>query len=113
MVKVVRLSEQGPYELAAGVSMFPLFGEAAMLNVVELEPNAVVPLHHHEHEQLGLVLSGEIAMTIGGAEHVCTPDVAYQIPGGVKHGGRAGPDGCRVLDVFVPVREDYRELAGG
>jgi len=59
------------------------------------------------------VLSGEITMTIGGTDHVCTPDIAYEIPGGVEHGGRAGPDGCRVLDVFVPVREDYRALAGG
>ena len=92
--------------------MFPLFGDAGMLSVVELEPGAIVPLHQHEHEQLGLVLSGEITMTIGGADHVCTPDVAYQIPGGVEHGGRAGPDGCRVIDVFIPVREDYRALAG-
>lgn len=113
MTNVVRLSEQGPYELTAGVHMFPLFGEAAMLNVVELEPNAVVPLHRHEHEQLGLVLSGEITMTIGGVDHVCPPDVAYQIPGSVEHGARAGPDGCRVVDIFVPVREDYRALAGG
>jgi quercetin dioxygenase-like cupin family protein len=112
VTKVVRLSEQGPHELAGGVLMFPLFGEAAMLNVVEFEPNAVVPLHRHEHEQLGLVLDGEITMTIDGADHVCAPDVAYQIPGGVEHGGRAGSEGCRVLDVFVPVREDYRALAG-
>lgn len=111
MSKVVRLSEQGPYELAGGVRMFPLFGDAAMLNVVELEPNAIVPLHQHEHEQLGLVLSGEITMTIAGSDYLCNPEIAYQIPGGVEHGGCAGPDGCRVLDVFVPVREDYRRLA--
>jgi quercetin dioxygenase-like cupin family protein len=113
VVKVVRLGELGPHGLAAGVGMYPLFGEAGMLSVVDLEPDAIVPLHQHEHEQLGLVLSGEITMTIGGVDHVCTPEVAYQIPGGVEHGGRAGPDGCRVVDVFVPVREDYRALAGG
>lgn len=113
MTQVVRLSELGPYELADGVRMFPLFGEAGMLSVVELEPDAIVPLHRHEHEQLGLVLNGEITMTIDGTDHVCTPEIAYQIPGGVEHGGRAGPEGCRVLDVFVPVREDYRKLAGG
>jgi quercetin dioxygenase-like cupin family protein len=113
MVKVVRMEEQGPHELAEGVRMFPLFGDAAMLNVVDLEPNAVVPLHSHEHEQLGLVLTGEITMTIDGRDHRCGPEVAYQIPSGVEHGGRAGPDGCRVLDIFAPVREDYRALAGG
>jgi len=113
VAKVVRLSELGPHELVEGVRMFPLFGEAAMLSVVDLQPDAVVPLHQHEHEQLGLVLSGEITMTIADSDHLCTPEIAYQIPGGVEHGGRAGPDGCRVLDVFVPVREDYRALAEG
>lgn len=111
MTKVVRLNELGPHELAEGVRMFPLFGEAGMLSVVDLEPDAIVPLHQHEHEQLGLVLSGEITMTIAGSDHRCGPETAYEIPGGVEHGGRAGPDGCRVLDVFVPVREDYRRLA--
>jgi len=47
VTKVVRISEQGPHELADGVQMFPLFGDAGMLSRVELEPHAVVPLHQH------------------------------------------------------------------
>ncbi len=114
MTTVLRqIGEAGPHELAPGVRMYPLFGEQAMLNVVELDPGAVVPLHSHPHEQLGIVLSGEITMTIGGVEHPLGPDGAYTIPGGVEHGAVAGPDGCRVIDVFQPVREDYRALAGG
>jgi quercetin dioxygenase-like cupin family protein len=92
--------------------MHPLFGDAAMIDLVDLDPGAVVPVHRHEHEQLGIVLSGEITMTIDGVEHVLGPDHAYQIPGGVEHGAQAGRDGCRVIDVFQPVREDYRRLAG-
>ncbi len=37
---------------------------------------------------------------------------AYQIPGGIEHSARVGSEGCRVLDIFQPVREDYRKLAG-
>ena len=111
MATVVSLDEEGPYPLAPGVRMRPLFGEAAMLNVVELDPDALVPLHSHPHEQLGIVLSGLITMTIDGIDYPLGPERAYAIPGGVEHGGRAGASGCRVLDVFVPVREDYRELA--
>jgi quercetin dioxygenase-like cupin family protein len=113
VAQVVKLTEQGPYELAPGVRMFPLFGEAGMLNLVDLAPNAVVPVHTHEHEQLGIVLGGEITMTIDGVDHLLGPDDAYQVAGGVEHGARAGSAGCRVLDVFVPVRADYRELASG
>jgi hypothetical protein len=31
------------------------------------------------------------------------------LPGGVEHSAYCGPEGALVLDVFRPVREDYRE----
>jgi quercetin dioxygenase-like cupin family protein len=112
MSQVVKLTERGPHEIAPGVRMFPLFGDGAMLNLVDLDPGAVVPLHAHEHEQLGYVISGEITMTIDGVDHRLGPSDAYQIPGGIEHGARSGDAGCRVLDIFQPVREDYRRIAG-
>jgi hypothetical protein len=33
----------------------------------------------------------------------------YVLPGGVEHSAYCGPEGALVLDVFRPVREDYRE----
>lgn len=113
MTEVVKLTEAAPLELAAGVRAYALFGEGAMLNLVDLDPDAVVALHSHPHEQLGLVVSGEITMTIDGTDYPLGPDDAYTVPGGVVHGARAGRDGCRVVDVFRPVREDYRKLAQG
>ena len=111
MTVVLKLTESGPYDVAPGVRMFPLFGEGAQLNLVDLDPDAVVALHGHPHEQLGYVISGEITMTIGGVDHLLRPEDAYEIPGGVEHSAQAGSAGCRVLDVFQPVREDYRKLA--
>jgi hypothetical protein len=32
----------------------------------------------------------------------------YVLPGGVEHSAHAGPEGATVVDVFQPVREDYR-----
>ena len=97
------------FELADGVSAKPLFGKTAMLNLVELEPGAVVPLHSHPHEQLGVVLRGLLVLSVDGVEHPLGPMEGYVIPGGVEHGARFGPEGATVLDVFQPVREDYRE----
>ncbi|MGI9657633.1 MAG: cupin domain-containing protein [Gaiellaceae bacterium] len=96
--------------VADGVQIKALFGDAAMLNLVELEPNASVPLHSHPHEQLGYVVSGEIVMTIAGEDHTLGPGAAYTIPGDTEHAGAAGPEGCAVLDFFHPIREDYRAL---
>ena len=96
-------------DLAAGVSGRPLVGEGAMLNVIEFEPGATVPLHSHEHEQLGIVLQGMQALVIGDEPHEMGPMDGYVIPGGVEHAAYCGPEGALVLDIFRPVREDYRE----
>jgi unsaturated pyranuronate lyase len=106
----VRLADVSGFELAPGVSARPLFGDGAMLNLVELEPGAGVPVHSHPHEQLGHVLQGELELTIAGEPHVLTAGDAFQIPGGVEHAARS-EGGCIVMDVFQPVREDYRERA--
>ena len=113
MTTFLKLTAERPLELAEGVRAYPLFGDGAMLNLVDLEPGAEVAEHSHPHEQLGLVLRGEITMIVEGVDHVLGLDDAYQIAGGTRHGARAGAEGCRVLDVFRPVREDYRERAGG
>ena len=104
----VRFDDVRPFELAEGVSGRPLFGEGAMLNVIEFEPGATVPLHSHPHEQLGLVLRGMQALVVDGVAHELNPMEGYVLPGGVEHSAYCGPEGALVLDVFRPVREDYR-----
>jgi len=96
------------HELVPGVRMQPLFGDAVMLNMLEFEQGAVVDEHSHEHEQLGLVVDGVLVLRIAGVEHRLPAGHGYQIPGGVPHAARAEGGPCRVLDVFHPVREDYR-----
>jgi quercetin dioxygenase-like cupin family protein len=111
--QVVHLAGGEALELAPGVRMRPLFGEGAMLNLLDFEPDAQVPQHSHPHEQLGLVIEGVLMLAIDGVEHRLRPGDGYQIPGGVEHGAWTEGEPCRVLDVFQPVREDYRERAGG
>jgi len=105
----VHFDDVRAFELAKGVSGRPLFGEGAMLNLIEFEPGATVPLHSHEHEQLGIILRGMQALVVGGVPHELGPLEGYVLPGGVEHSAYCGPEGALVLDVFRPVREDYRE----
>ena len=111
MTSVENLLDARGFELTAGVVAKPLFGTAAMLNLLEFEDGAVVPGHDHPHEQLGMVLEGELLMVIGGVERRLRAGDAYAIRGGVEHSATADRGPCRVLDVFQPVREDYRERA--
>jgi quercetin dioxygenase-like cupin family protein len=106
----VRFDDVRSFELAAGVTGRPLFGENAMLNLIEFEPDATVPLHSHPHEQLGIVLRGTQVLVVDGVEHPIQPMEGYVLPGGVEHSAFCGPEGATVLDVFHPVRDDYREI---
>jgi quercetin dioxygenase-like cupin family protein len=108
----ISFADASQYRLADGVTAKALFGEGAMLNLVELEPNAIVARHSHPHEQLGMILRGSMTLVVGGTDHVLEEMDAYTLPGDVEHEGIAGPEGALVLDVFRPVREDYRQALG-
>ena len=107
------LADSERHELVPGVSMRPLFGEGGMINLIEFEVGAEVPVHSHPHEQLGYVVSGVQILIVDGVEHPIRAGEGYVIPGGVEHAARCGPDGAVAIDVFVPVREDYRERVEG
>lgn len=99
------------FEPVPGISMNVMVGGRMMANWVRIEPGASVPTHAHEHEQIGLVVEGEILMTIGDETRALTPGHAYTIPGNLPHAAVAGSQGCLVIDIFSPPREDYRAAA--
>jgi quercetin dioxygenase-like cupin family protein len=107
--RFVRFDDVRPFELIAGVSGRPLFGAGVMINLIAFEPGATVPLHSHPHEQLGIVLRGMQALVVDGIPRELGPMEGYVLPGGVEHSAYCGPEGATVIDVFQPVREDYKE----
>jgi quercetin dioxygenase-like cupin family protein len=109
--RVFSLDDEAGVSPMDGVHMRAIVGSGAMLNLIRLEPDAVMPLHSHPHEQIGFVLEGIQILIVDGVEHELGPHQAYVLPGGVEHAGRGGPEGCLVIDVFTPVREDYRYAA--
>ena len=109
----VRFDDQASFLLAEGVTARPLIGGGAMLNLIEFAPGATVPAHSHPHEQLGLVLRGMQALVLDGVAHELGPLDGYVLPPGVEHAAYCGPEGALVLDVFNPVREDYRARLEG
>ena len=61
-----RLAELRPYGIWGGAKARVVNGERITLAAIDLEPNSKVPEHHHENEQLGLVIQGSLVFTIGG-----------------------------------------------
>ena len=71
-----------------------------------IEAGAILPEHHHVHEQVTNLLAGKMEMTVNGVTQICEPGIIVKIPSNVVHAGKAVTE-CQVLDVFQPRREDY------
>jgi quercetin dioxygenase-like cupin family protein len=63
--------------------------------------------HTHEHEQVVNVTDGEFELTIDGKKKILKPGEVAVVPSNAHHAGRAITD-CKIIDVFYPIREDYR-----
>ena len=95
-------------ELAPGVRTRTFWGNNMLLSLVEIDPDCEVPRHTHPHEQGGMVTEGKLEMDVGGELKVLGPGEVYIIPGGVEHWVKAGNSTTKVLDIFSPVREEFK-----
>jgi quercetin dioxygenase-like cupin family protein len=93
-----------------GIAARAIEGREMTFAVVELEPNTPVKPHQHPNEQMGIVLTGSLRFVVGAEDRELRPGDTYVIPGGVPHQALSGPDGAVVIDVFSPVREDWRRF---
>jgi quercetin dioxygenase-like cupin family protein len=65
--------------------------------------------HSHPHHQLVYVISGSIRVDVDGKIFEAHTGDSFVVDGGVEHQASA-LEASEVLDVFTPVREDYRDL---
>lgn len=100
-------------ELAPGLTAQIFAGDGAMLSVVSIAPGASGTLHSHPEEQWGILLEGSALRIQGGEEIAVKKGDFWRTPGGVPHTMVAGPEGCRVLDIFAPPRPEYRVAGKG
>jgi quercetin dioxygenase-like cupin family protein len=98
-----------PKEIAPGFLSRFIHTETNTLNFIEVTAGSIVPLHQHVHEQLSFVLEGKFELTVNGEARILEPGLFAVIPSNIIHGGTAVTD-CKLIDVFSPVREDYKRL---
>jgi len=65
----------------------------------EIAPGQAVPPHSHG-EQWGIVVEGEMELTIGGETRRCGPGDSYHIPAGVEHSAKFLSH-FRAIDIFA------------
>lgn len=98
--------------LAPGVTLSGLVGDQLMVTHLLFDAGAVGAVHTHQHEQITLVLSGAVTITVGEERKRLEAGDAVAIPGDTPHGVIAH-SASAVLDIFTPVRADLvAKLAG-
>jgi quercetin dioxygenase-like cupin family protein len=110
-VGFIDLDQYEPISPVPGCRMRTPFGQNLMLSYLEMDDGAEVPLHHHPHEQGGILISGRVQLTIGDETRIVEAGSLFLIPPNVPHRAVAVDGPAKVLDVFSPIREDYAQLA--
>ncbi len=106
-MNIYSLTEIEQRELVPGAEVGFVHCESMTLAYWHLEPGASVPEHAHPHEQVVNVIEGIFELTVDGETARLEPGSVVVIPPDASHSGNSVTE-CRIIDVFHPVREDYR-----
>ncbi|GLU43821.1 cupin domain-containing protein [Allomuricauda sp. NBRC 101325] len=103
----MNLADITPKEIMPGYHGKLVHGEQMSWVFWDVDKDAEVPEHHHIHEQIMHVVEGTFEFTLGGKTDIYNPGDVVVIPSNVPHSGKALTP-CKLMDIFTPVREEYR-----
>ncbi|HRI59431.1 MAG TPA: cupin domain-containing protein [Saprospiraceae bacterium] len=95
------------FEISKGFNARMIHTDTMTLAYVDVDEGADLPEHSHVHEQVLNLLEGRFELIVSGQSYVLEAGDVYAIPSNAPHSGRALTK-CRILDVFHPVREDFK-----
>lgn len=101
------VSNIAQFEISKGFNARMIHTDNLTLAYVDVDEGADLSEHSHVHEQVLNMLEGRFELTVNGVPHILEAGDVFAIPSNVPHSGR-GLTKCRILDVFNPVREDFR-----
>ncbi len=102
-----RISDLKEVEIVPGFKGRFIHSANTTLAYWRMDKGGVIPVHTHVHEMIVNVIEGTLELTIDKETQTMTGGMAAIIPSNVPHTAKAITD-CFVLDVFHPVREDYK-----
>jgi len=104
----IKLDDLKTLNLAPGINARVITGDTMTVTHVRLDAGSRLPEHKHVHEQVVNVISGELELIVAGTPHILRGGQAFVLASNVPHAANAKAD-CYVIDVFHPVREDFRQ----
>lgn len=101
------LEEVEEKELVSGFKVRFIHSKNMTFSFWNIEKGAQLPEHSHPHEQVTHIIEGRLELTVDGESKKLDPGSVVIIPPHAVHSGKALVK-SRVIDVFYPIREDYR-----
>jgi quercetin dioxygenase-like cupin family protein len=95
-------------QLMPGITGYYAHGSSMTFGYIEIKKGTKMAEHSHPHEQITYIIEGQLEMLIGGEKKLLTEGSVHVIPSNILHGAFAVTD-CKIIDVFNPVREDYKK----
>jgi quercetin dioxygenase-like cupin family protein len=95
------------HEMLPGAKVRFVHSDKMTLAEWKFESNIFFPKHSHEHEQITKIISGSFELNSDDATYLLEEGDSAIIPSNIVHSGRSITP-CHIIDVFYPVREDYK-----
>ena len=99
-------------EMSASASFVPTLGvdwgivctgQHVQLTWARYEPRVPYEMHQHDYEQVSVLLSGRLRLTVGDLTRDIAAGDIWFAPGGVVHGGDViGNEAAVFLDIYGP-----------
>ena len=107
--KVVHYPDIPLVELVPGSNSHLFFGDRMTVSFLTMAAGSYFPPHRHEAEQIMIVLDGYADEIVEGKLYRLQKGDVLLLPSNTEHGAYLREVDCRVIDIFSPPREDFRE----
>ena len=88
----------------------PATGESCQLLWAKFEPGGTYEFHSHPHEQMSVIVSGRMRLTVGNEVREIGPGDMWYAPANMKHGGEIlGDEPVVFIDVYAPPSKTITE----
>lgn len=94
-------------QILEGITLKAISGDKTMMTFFEFEPDAIIPPHKHQHEQITYVIAGEIEFTVEGETRTLKAGDGVVIYSNQEHGAKVLDKPTKAVDAWYPIREDY------
>jgi quercetin dioxygenase-like cupin family protein len=94
-------------EIVPGFTGKYLHADNLSIGWLDAKAGYTVPIHSHVHEQVSFIQEGKMLFILENEEFILEAGMAITVGPNLKHGATAITD-CKLIDVFNPVREEYK-----